>query len=104
MECAVIPLGQGSHGFYTVAAMTNVNNFGPTLKGKVMGSLAAFFAFSSVLWTPIGQSFGLSKHASTNHTSGNGTSAGCGPATPTPTPTTNTNTFGLGEGPQQYGQ
>ena len=36
-------IGQGSHGFYTIAASTNIRNFPTKNKGKVMGTLAALY-------------------------------------------------------------
>lgn len=60
-------VGQGSHGLYTVAAMTNVNNFAPKYKGTVMGTLAAFFAFSSVLWTYVNPKW-TDESSLSNHT------------------------------------
>lgn len=52
-------VGQGSHGFYTVAASVNIRNFSATKKGKVMGFLAAMFAMSGAIFTPIAWQFGI---------------------------------------------
>lgn len=70
-------VGQASHGFYTMAAMTNIRNFSTTNKGKVMGVLAAMFALSGAVFTPIAGAFGLR----TSSGSGNLTAAyACNPA------------------------
>eukprot|EP00040_Diaphanoeca_grandis_P020965 m.111538 g.111538 ORF g.111538 m.111538 type:complete len:537 (-) comp28128_c0_seq1:85-1695(-) len=52
-------IGQGSHGLYTIAASTNIRNFRTANKGKVMGLLAATFAISGAVFTPIAWQFGI---------------------------------------------
>eukprot|EP00039_Didymoeca_costata_P002473 m.60439 g.60439 ORF g.60439 m.60439 type:complete len:509 (-) comp11321_c0_seq1:53-1579(-) len=54
-------VGQGSQGFHTASAVTNVANWGSTSRGKVMGLLAANFALSSGLFTLVAGGFGLRK-------------------------------------------
>eukprot|EP00047_Mylnosiga_fluctuans_P024693 m.168279 g.168279 ORF g.168279 m.168279 type:complete len:525 (+) comp9906_c1_seq5:3-1577(+) len=46
-------IGQGSHGLYTVAAMTNVPNFLPAQQGTVMGLLAGAFGLSAALFASV---------------------------------------------------
>jgi hypothetical protein len=46
-------IGQGSHGLYTVAAMTNIPNFERRLQGTVMGVLAGAFGLSGALFTAV---------------------------------------------------
>lgn len=43
-------IGQGSHGFYTAATMTNVPNFEPAHQGTVMGLLAGSFGLSGAVF------------------------------------------------------
>ena len=42
--------------------MTNIANFPAEMQGIVMGTLAAAFALSAAVFSPVGKAFGLRKH------------------------------------------
>ena len=78
-------IGQGSHAFYTArliclvtisrnhsiptSTMTNVPNFAPKYRGKVLGFLSCAFGFSAVVFAPLYE-----------YMTGNGTSTSAAPS------------------------
>eukprot|EP00050_Salpingoeca_kvevrii_P018223 m.71911 g.71911 ORF g.71911 m.71911 type:complete len:413 (-) comp7971_c0_seq2:341-1579(-) len=55
-------IGQGSHGFYSVSAMTNVPNFKEADRGKVMGLLASGFGLAGAVFAAFLRSFHYPTH------------------------------------------
>ncbi|KAL6044138.1 Nodulin-like domain-containing protein [Balamuthia mandrillaris] len=53
VACFMFMVGQGSHGTYTAALMTNVKNFSSSHRGKIVGMLVSLYGLSGAIFTQL---------------------------------------------------